>query len=262
MSYDDEEVREILRRALEEDEGLGHAELAAAAEEVGIEANRFERAAAAVRGERSRESAIERRRSRRKLRLARTGATYAMVNLFLFAVNFFAGGGWWFHWPLISMALLYGLQLVSHAFADDEGAVAAEEAKRAKRLRKQNRQERRQEQARARQGRQRARKQRLASAEEQFEAAVQNGVARLLESLATGLGGSRGEVEGEGEGEFATFVARREGRARAPRKRVRPSGAREGDGPSVRVSVEERVRQEEEAEVREAMAELERDLRR
>ena len=65
MSYDDDEVREILRRALEEDEGLGHDELAAAAAEVGIEPERFERAARAVRSERSREVAIERRRRRR-----------------------------------------------------------------------------------------------------------------------------------------------------------------------------------------------------
>lgn len=250
-TYDDEEVQEILRRALQEDAGLGHDELAAAAAEVGIERDRFERAAKAVRGERSRAGAIERRKQKRRKKLVQTGATYAIINLFLFAIDMLSGGGWWFQWPLISMLFLYALQWVRHFGADDEAAVIREEAKRAKKLRKQNRKERRRQRAIARQQRRRAGKERLKHAEDAFEAAVEQGLAKLFESIAGGIEslGSEGS-----RGEFGDFVARKEGRpAPRPRREEPPASAAQ-----VRVDASEDP--EREAELQEAMAELEREL--
>ena len=255
-TYDDEEVREILRRALEEDSGLGHDELAAAAAEVGIDRDRFERAAKRVRAERSRSGAIERRKDKRRKKLIQTGATYAIINLFLFAIDMLSGAGWWFQWPLVSMLFLYALQWVRHYGADDEAAVIRAEAKRAKELRKRNRKERRQQRALERQQRKRQGKARLKNAEDAFEQAVEQGLAKLFESMAGGIealstGGGRGS-----NGEFGDFVARKEGRPAPKKKAEEPVTS----GPQVRIEADDDP--EREAELREAMAEIERDLGR
>jgi len=250
--YDDDEVQEILRRALAEDSGLGHDELAAAAAEVGIERDAFERAARQVRGERSRSAAIERRKGRRRKGLIKTGATYAVINLFLFAIDMLSGGGWWFQWPLVSMLFLYALQWIGHFSADDEQAVIEEEAKRAKKLRKQNRKERRRQRALERRQRKRAGKARLKNAEDAFEAAVEQGLAALFESMAGGIESLSAKGSG---GEFGDFVARKEGRP-APKKKARE----EPSGLQVRVGASEDEEREE--EMREAMAEVERELGR
>ncbi len=254
-TYDDEEVQEILRRALAEDAGLGHDELAAAAAEVGIERDKFERAAKAVRAERSRSAAVERRKAKRRKGLVQTGATYAVINLFLFAIDMLSGGGWWFQWPLISMLFLYAMQWVGHFGADDEAAVIEEEAKRAKKLRKQNRKERRRQRALERQRRRRAGKERLKDAEDAFEDAVEQGLARLFESMAGGIE----SLSGKGSsGEFGEFVARKEGRPARKPKEAEPARS----GPQVRVDGSDGDESEREQELREAMAEIERDLGR
>lgn len=252
-SYDDEEVREILRRALAEDSGLGHDELAAGAAEVGIDPERFERAAKAVRAERSRSAAIERRKSKRRKGLIKTGATYAAINLFLFAIDMLSGGGWWFQWPLVSMLFLYVLQWIGHFSADDEAAVIKEEAKRAKKLRKQNRKERRRQRALDRQQRRRKGKARLQDAEDAFEAAVEQGLAALFESMAGGLEALSAKGSA---GEFGDFVARKEGRPAPKRKDAEPSPS----GPQVRIDASPNEESEREQELRDAMAEIEREL--
>ena len=90
---------------------------------------------------------------------------------------------------------------------------------------------------------------------------MEDGVARLLESLAAGLGGAKGAKPRRPRGDFADFVARKEGRrpseAKAPREN--PARAR---GPAVRVEATESESAEEEEELREAMRELERELGR
>ncbi|MBO6935662.1 MAG: 2TM domain-containing protein [Deltaproteobacteria bacterium] len=253
-TYDDEEVQEILRRALEENSGLGHAELAAAAAEVGIDRDRFERAAKAVRGERSRAGAIERRKAKRRKKLIQTGASFAVINLFLFAIDMLSGGGWWFQWPLVSMAFVYALQWVKHFGADDEAAVIKEEAKRAKQMRKRNRKERRRQRAIDRAQRKQRGKARLQDAEDAFEAAVEQGLSKLFESIAGGIESL--STSGSG-GEFGEFVARKEGRP-APTRAERE--APPASGPQVRIDASEEA--EREAEIREAMAEIERELGR
>jgi len=254
-SYDDEEVREILRRALAEDSGLGHDELAAGAAEVGIDPERFERAAKAVRAERSRSAAIERRKSKRRKGLVKTGMTYGAINLFLFAIDMLSGGGWWFQWPLVSMLFLYVMQWIGHFYADDEAAVIKAEAKRAKQLRKKNRRERRRQRALDRQRRKGRGKARLRNAEDAFEAAVEHGLAALFESMAGGLEALSAKSSG---GEFGDFVARKEGRPAPKKKEAEPSA----DGPQVRVDASPNEESDREQELREAMAEIERDLGR
>jgi hypothetical protein len=39
--------------------------------------------------------------------------TYVLVNIGLFVINLFTGGGWWFYWPLIG----WGIGLVVHALS-------------------------------------------------------------------------------------------------------------------------------------------------
>ena len=254
--YTDDEVQEILRRALQRDEGLRHAELTAAAAEVGIDAEAVDRAASEVRRGRSRGDAIARRKRRRAKRLMRSGAVYAAVAVFLYFINLFAGGATWFQFPALSLALVFVLQCVRHWTADDEDAVIKEEERRAKRLRKQNRKERRKAQALRRRSRSRSRSPEGASltqsAEEAFEAAVQRGLARLLQSAASGLDRLVTPAEAQSpKTDLDRYVAKHEGRSGGATRTTNTS-------PSVRVESADPTEQE----LREAMEELEAELDR
>ncbi len=38
---------------------------------------------------------------------------FIIVNLFLFLLNFFSGGEWWFYWPLLG----WGIGIIAHALS-------------------------------------------------------------------------------------------------------------------------------------------------
>jgi hypothetical protein len=112
--YTDEEVRKILDRALrgEPDRGVSHDELVAIASEVGVSRESIDVAARQLHLEGESERARQQVFRRRRGRLASHASTFALVNAFLFAVNYLTTPGqWWVLFPVFS----WGLALIFHA---------------------------------------------------------------------------------------------------------------------------------------------------
>ena len=199
--YSDDEVEEILRRALaRRDEGLEHADLVAAAGEAGIDREAVERAAAAVRAERGVLAARASKKARQKRKFQRQLGTFVVVNAFLATLDYVTPGGPWFYWPLLGWGLALTLKGLGVWFADDD-----EEPEEVKKVRVDV------TPPAASQPREQPRKK--GRAEEAFEEAVERGVAALLgaatERLEHALSTRRPDTE------FGRYVARRE--ARKPR---------------------------------------------
>jgi hypothetical protein len=185
-TYSQAEVNEIIRRALDkqaEREGhLGHDDLVAIADEVGIDRESLERATDELARDRAgqlsqqdeaNEIAVE-----RGIQLKRFGSSllsHAIMNGIFYTVDthFFSGQS--FKWPLLGSAILLTLRLRHVLFPYD---------KLARRLKWEERQRERDQRRAARA----AWKQRLfpeakapAEATKEFEKVVQSGVATLLE---------------------------------------------------------------------------------
>ncbi len=112
--YTDEEVRKILDRALrsEPDRGVSHDELVAIASEVGVSRESIDAAARQLHLEGESEQGRQQVLRRRRGRLASHASTFALVNAFLFAVNYLTTPGqWWVLFPVFS----WGLALIFHA---------------------------------------------------------------------------------------------------------------------------------------------------
>lgn len=220
--YDDSEVEEILRRAAKRDDGLEHEDLVAAAKEAGIDPASVERAAAAVREERASRSAVavvDEREAKRRRRFVRSLSTFAVVNVFLFLIDLLTGGGWWFYWPLLSWGLMVALQGVSLMTPLEELPPP-----------KKSRKERRREEAEARRASQRAQradsKTRLKEAERSFDAAIEHGVASVLEKVAGGIGrvvGTPSAKPTKSDSEFGRYVASRQEEPAKPSARSAPA---------------------------------------
>ncbi|MEM1416741.1 MAG: 2TM domain-containing protein [Myxococcota bacterium] len=222
-AYSDEEVREILRRALErgaEAEGqLTHEELAAAAAEVGVAPERFEAAAAEVRAQRAERELLEEgqaialtKRRRKTRAFWQHFGTYAIINGFLFGIDMLSGGGTWWYWPAMGWGVGVAMQALG-LFTD--GAASDEELrrlalKRRKRLAKKQALD---DEARKR----RRRKERVQTAEQRFEAAVEKGVAALLQVAAKGIETALDERGQAADTRFGRYVAQEKGQPmRAP----------------------------------------------
>lgn len=185
-TYSQAEINEIIRRALdkqtEREDHLGHDDLVAIADEVGIDRESLERATAELAqtrvGRLSRQDEAKEIAEERKIQLKRFGATllsHAIMNGVLYYIDtrFFSGA--WFKWPLLGSAILLTLRL-RHIVAPYD---------------KLSRRRRKEERLREREQRRAARsawKQRLFSQvklpsdnAKEFEKVVQSGVAALLE---------------------------------------------------------------------------------
>lgn len=185
-TYSQAEINEIIRRALDkqsEHEGhLGHDDLVAIADEVGIDRESLERATTELAQTRvsrlSRQDEAKEIAEERKIQLKRFGATllsHAIMNGVFYYIDtrFFSGG--WFKWPLLGSAILLTLRL-RHVIAPYD---------------KLSRRRKKEEQLREREQRRAARaawKNRLFSEVQsssenakEFEKVVQSGVAALLE---------------------------------------------------------------------------------
>ncbi len=115
--YTDEEVRAIIDRALasEPERGISHEQLLAIGADVGISRNAIEDAAREVSGARQLALARERIIRRRRKRFASHAWAYAIVNVFLFVVNYLTTPGeWWVLFPVLT----WGMGLAFHARAD------------------------------------------------------------------------------------------------------------------------------------------------
>lgn len=226
--YADDEISEILGRALSKDDEvkLSHSELEEIAAEVGISRAQLERAAAEVRAERARRSDLEeaelavavqkRRRRRRWLRhLFAFGVVTSGLAL-LDAIN--PPMTWWFY-PAIAWGMAVAMSGSRLLFADDD----AELARQLRRIEKKRARARRAAERRAG----RRRKPGLSDAESAFEAAVERGIALLLTKVADKIEAAT-ERAAPADTDFGRFVARKEGVA-ARVERAHSAGVRVAD---------------------------------
>ena len=99
-SYDDAEVRAIISRALEEQPkagGVSHEDLLSIGSQVGLSRAAVEAAAHEVRATRLTTAAKGLVLARRRRGLFIHALVFALVNAFLFAINFLSTpGAWWF----------------------------------------------------------------------------------------------------------------------------------------------------------------------
>lgn len=187
--YTEAEVRAILERALRDAQTreVGHDELVAAAEEIGISRAAIEAASRHValgRGEEAARAAIV---ARRRKGFRSHLFSFVVVNAFLFAINALTPGPWWFFWPLLG----WGLGLAFHARAALSSDVSP---RRIRREIERNAERARQEELRRLKEQRRVerleRKQRLEQSAEELGHAVEEGVATVLSRIAQEIRGS------------------------------------------------------------------------
>jgi hypothetical protein len=232
--YDDAEVEEILKRALDRGgnvDGLSHAELAEVAAEVGLSPEELEHAARSVLASRAerrdRDDAArvlaERKRSRRR-GLAQHAATWGVIGAGLAALDYFTGtpGISWALFPIIGWGTAVGLHGVGLAFRDDDKELRAI----ARQLRKQR------ERAAREAERQKERPvPKIVTAEAALEAALEKGIALLLTKVADKLEAAAAPRPSPRDTELNRFIAQKKGdpvrveptRPGAPRTRVEPA---------------------------------------
>jgi hypothetical protein len=114
--YSDDEVREILERALATDgapaSAITHGDLVAIGEQVGVTPEAMTRAAQEVARAKLDTAATRSLKSRRRKLLAAHGALFAVFNALFFTVNFLTTPGeWWFLFSVV----FWGLVLAAHA---------------------------------------------------------------------------------------------------------------------------------------------------
>ena len=114
-NYEDEEVRAIIARALEQQPkpgGVSHEDLLSIGGEVGLSSESIEKAARDVRDSRLAREARQNLVARRRRGLAVHAFVYFAVNALLFAVNALTTPGeWWALFPIMG----WGLGLFFHA---------------------------------------------------------------------------------------------------------------------------------------------------
>jgi hypothetical protein len=243
--YNDDEMKEILRRALESEEsadGIDHEDLVAAAAEVGIDRSLVERAAVEMRDESAALARVEQKQRKRRRGFFKSFATFAVINAFLFAIDYLTPGGPWFYWPLLGWGMfvaLHGLKVLPPMSADTKREAVEAEKRRIVHLRaKEARRRAREADKRAR----RERGDRRSSAESAFESAVEEGVTALLSALAGQLSRATGASGAAGHSDFDRYVEKRRGAQHA-----RPSAERipsadvpvDSTSPRARVSIED-----------------------
>ena len=191
--YTQEEINEIIRRALSEpaarERALSHAELVEIAAEAGIERDALERATAELAQSRTQDQArqvaaheLAAERVVQLKRFASSAVSYSFLNVFLYFIATRFTGGTWYVWPLLGSGALLALQVRHVIFPYDKVL----------------RQRRREEQRRERERRRAARaawKQKffdggdtVAQGAKEFETAVQSGAAALLKIATRKIG--------------------------------------------------------------------------
>ena len=184
-TYTDEQVREIMRRAVERGThtgGLGRDDLIAAARDVGIAPEAVEAAIAEVESEGELREELAQLKRERQRSLASNISTWGIVNAGLFGVDWVTGGGWWFHFPLICWGIPLLLSLKGHLLPNEEADRRAAERRVVQRRRKRERL-----QAELRRERERARRKDSSG----LEGVIERGVEELLGAAARRLAGVR-----------------------------------------------------------------------
>jgi hypothetical protein len=179
-SYSEDEVREILRRAVDRDAGqsgqLDRGRLVAAAEEIGIDPAAVDHAIREIERDKTVDQELAAVREERRHDFVSNLSTWGIVNSGLLAIDWANGGGWWFYWPLTIWGMMLMLRYKGLLFRND-----LKDRKRAA-----ARIEERQEKV-ARQ----AAKQRRKAKGRQLEEVIERGVDLLVEAAARRLDSSR-----------------------------------------------------------------------
>jgi 2TM domain len=206
-TYTDEQVREIMRRAVERGTtrtgGLGREDLIAAAQDVGIAPEAVDAAIAEVESEGELGEELAQLKRERQRGLASSISTWAIVNTGLFGVDWATGGGWWFHFPLICWGIPLLLGLKGHLFANETADRRAAERRVVQKRRK-----REAAQAELRRLQERARRQDSSG----LEGVIERGVEELLGAAARRISGVR--VEDGAEEQAAPGTQERSGSRR------------------------------------------------
>ena len=174
-TYTQEEVNEILRRALDaqsrRSRDFSGEDLSAIAKEAGIDEAALREATVAIEADRQQSLAKEEEdkalAAERSIQLRRLGFSafkHAVLNGLLYLIDVSVTGGTWYHWPLLGSAILLGFR-ARHAFFP--------QALLARRRRREERARRKAERAAAR-----------SRGAHEFEQIVRTGVSTLLEIAA------------------------------------------------------------------------------
>ena len=113
-SYEDDEVRAIIERALkaQPQSGVSHDDLLAIGAGVGLSPAALESAAREVADARLTKTATDRVQSKKRRHVIAHAFVYFTVNAFLFAINFMTTPGqWWALFPIVA----WGIGMVLHA---------------------------------------------------------------------------------------------------------------------------------------------------
>jgi hypothetical protein len=173
--YSDDEVEEILRRAIEREaksaRGLRRDDLVAAAAEIGIDATYVDHAIDEIEAEKrakGRDASAERAevaiakdeeeaiRRRLRHRFYRHALVWLVVSMALFMMNMWSSPNtWWFFWPNLSWGVIVAIHAI-HALFPSEAKIEKEQWKKQRRASKRRRRDR------------------------EFELAVERGVERML----------------------------------------------------------------------------------
>jgi hypothetical protein len=182
--YTDDEAKEILRRALEQDSSnagrLHHEDLVEAAREVGIPPELVEQAAFEWSEDKEALEIVDRRRRKKKSRYYRGLGVFVIVNAFLFALDMLTTGGTWFFYPLLAWSLFVVLRGYFVLLPPSKERLAEDVGREKKKLRR----IRAREEARRRKEMERERRRNASS---EFERAVEGGVSALLGAIARQL---------------------------------------------------------------------------
>lgn len=188
-TYTDEQVREILRRAVERSDGPGgidREDLIAAAADVGIPADAVHTAIVELERESELKEELTKLRGERRRSLASNFGSWAIVSSGLLGIDWATGDGWWFFWPVGGWGVLLLLELkgllLANPTRDQEAA--------ARRLAHRERQRQR-EQAEQRRQHERERRKGLGG----LEGVVERGVEELLSAAARRVAGVRVQAD-------------------------------------------------------------------
>jgi hypothetical protein len=130
-TYTQEEVNEILRRALAEEAGreavLSHDDLVEIANEAGIDRSSLDQAMADLAQQHVRDlsrkgeaAEIAAERTVQLKRLSASLVTHGVLNAFLYFVSTRLTGGTWYVWPLLGSGIVLTLQLRHVLFPNDK----------------------------------------------------------------------------------------------------------------------------------------------
>jgi len=205
--YSDEEVEEILRRALTSGEATGtsHDELVEAAAEVGIAPEAIEEASRALAREQAKAAKAKKKKRRGWRKWFQGFASWGVVSGVLVTIDMMTAGGPWWQWPVLIWGAFVALDAINIALGsgedeeDEEAKTLAAEAEKLAAAAE-----------RSSTKKKRGKSEELAEAEVAFERAVEQGVAALLTKVA----GKIEEVTTEKpppDTDFGRFVAKKKG---------------------------------------------------